>query len=108
MQPYPDFNDSGKNSTTTSVVPFLLGAVLGAGIALLLAPAHGRETRKRVGETVKRFGGNARQALEHTREGMNDLKHDAKAAFDKGRQEYLRSRKHEVEPGTRPTQTPAM
>jgi len=106
MQPYPDFNDNGKSST--SIAPFLLGAVLGAGIALLLAPAHGRETRKRVGDTVKRLGGNARQALQHTREGVNDLKHDAKAAFEKGRQEYMRHRKPEAEAVTRPTQTPAM
>jgi gas vesicle protein len=106
MQPYPDFNDSGKSST--SIAPFLLGAVLGAGVALLLAPAHGRETRKRVGDTVKRLGGNARQVLQHTREGMSDLKHDAKAAFEKGRQEYLRHRKPEVEPVSRPTQTPAI
>ena len=105
MQPYPDFNDSGKGSTP--LAPFLIGALVGAGVALLLAPAHGRETRKRVGDTVKRLGGNARQALQHTREGMNDLKHDAKAAFEKGRQEYMRHRRPEVETGTRPAQTPA-
>jgi gas vesicle protein len=107
MQPYPDFNDSSGKSSTP-LAPFLIGAVLGAGIALLLAPAHGRETRRRVGDTVKRLGGNARQALEHTREGVNDFKHDAKAAFEKGRQEYMRHRKPEVESGTRPTQTPAI
>jgi len=106
MQPYPDFNESGRSSTP--LAPFLIGAVVGAGIALLLAPAHGRETRKRVGETVKRLGGNARQAIQRTREGMDDLKHDAKAAFEKGRQEYMRHRGSDVETGTRSTQTPAM
>jgi gas vesicle protein len=106
MQPYPDFSDNGRGSA--SIAPFLLGAVLGAGIALLLAPAHGRDTRKRVGDTMKRLGGNARQAIQHTREGMSDLKHDAQGAFEKGRQEYMRSRKPEGEPGTRPTQAPAV
>jgi gas vesicle protein len=85
MQPYPDFTESGKLSP--SIAPFLMGALVGAGIALLLAPAHGRETRKRVGDTVKRLGGNA---------------------FEKGRQEYMRHRKPEVEPGARSAQAPAI
>jgi len=90
MQEYPDFNESGKS--TASFAPFMFGAALGAGIALLLAPAHGRDTRKRVGSTVKKWGDGARQALIRTRDNLNDIKHDAKSAIDKGRQEYLRSR----------------
>src|SRR5690349_21396140 len=40
MQEYPDFNDNEKSSP--KIGPFVIGAMLGAGIALLLAPAHGR------------------------------------------------------------------
>lgn len=90
MQEYPDFNNSVRN--TTSITPFMVGAVLGAGIALLLAPAHGKDTRKRVGSTVKRWGDGARQALKHTRENLNEIGHDAKSAIEKGRQEYMRTR----------------
>jgi len=41
---------------TSSVVGFMLGAVIGAGIALLMAPDSGRETRKRRGRQ-RRSGG---------------------------------------------------
>ncbi|HEY2923482.1 MAG TPA: YtxH domain-containing protein [Candidatus Eisenbacteria bacterium] len=99
MQEYPDLNDSGRNAT--NITPFVFGAVLGAGIALLLAPAHGRDTRKRVGTTVKHWGEGARQALKRTRENLNDFKHDAKSAIEKGRQEYLRTRSPEAESGIR-------
>jgi|SRR2546428_12690466 len=102
MQEYPDFNDSGKSSA--SITPFMFGALLGAGIALLLAPAHGKDTRKRVGSTVKKWGDGARQVFTRTRDNLNDLKHDAKSAINKGRQEYLRSR----DSGTRSTQSPTV
>jgi gas vesicle protein len=100
MQEYPDFNGSGRNAT--SITPFMLGAVLGAGIALLLAPAHGKDTRKRVGSTVKRWGDGARHAIKRTRENLNDFSHDAKSAIEKGRQEYLRTR---TESGARTSPT---
>jgi hypothetical protein len=34
---------------------FLAGAVIGAGVALLLAPASGEETRRRLSHTAKRL-----------------------------------------------------
>jgi gas vesicle protein len=100
MQEYPDFIDSGKSST--KITPFMFGAVLGAGIALLLAPGHGKDTRRRVGHTVRRLGDNARQVFKRTSENLNEIKRDAKSAIDKGRQEYMRSRRPEDQLGTRP------
>jgi len=70
----------------------MIGAILGAGIALLLAPAHGRDTRRRVGSTVKRLGQNTGQVFKRTRDQIDKVKHDAKSAIDKGRQEYMRSK----------------
>jgi gas vesicle protein len=90
MQEYPDFNDSGKGSAP--IGPFVIGAMLGAGIALLLAPAHGRETRRRFGSTVKQLGTNAKHVIDRARGSMDDMKDDAKSAIDKGRQEYNRNR----------------
>ena len=90
MQEYPDFNDSGKNPAR--ITPFVFGAVLGAGLALLLAPAHGRDTRRRVGSSMKQLGSNAKDVFQRTKESMNDIKNDAKSAIDKGRQEYMKNR----------------
>jgi len=103
MQEYSDFNNNGKNSA--SIAPVIFGAVLGAGIALLLAPAHGKDTRRRVGHTAKRLGDGARQAFQRTRDRLKDVKRDAKAAIDKGRQEYVRSRGDE---GMRASHSPAL
>ena len=50
-------NDSGGTGIT--MTGFLLGAVVGAGIALLLAPGTGDETRRKLGETAKRIGSKA-------------------------------------------------
>ena len=103
MQEYPDFSDSGKGPA--KIGSLMIGAILGAGIALLLAPAHGRDTRRRVGSTVKRFGENAGQVLKRTRDQIGKVKDDAKSAIDKGRQEYMRSKD---QPGLRPSQAPAV
>jgi gas vesicle protein len=90
MQEYPDFSENEKGSA--KIGPFVIGAMLGAGVALLLAPAHGRETRRRFGSSVKPLGTNAKPVIDRARGGMDDLKNDAKSAMDKGRQEYSRSR----------------
>ena len=90
MQEYPDFSDTEKNSS--KIGSLMLGAILGAGIALLLAPAHGRDTRRRVGSTVKRFGEGAGQAFKRTRDQIDKVTGDAKSAIDKGRQEFMRSK----------------
>ena len=40
------------SSASSVLVAFLFGALTGAGIALLLAPRSGRETREAIGERV--------------------------------------------------------
>jgi gas vesicle protein len=89
MQEYPDFNDSGKNPA--KIGPFVFGAMLGAGIALLLAPAHGRDARRVVGHKAKQIGSGAKNLLQKARHGVNDVKNDAASAIDRGRQEYRSS-----------------
>jgi gas vesicle protein len=90
MQEYPDFSDTQKR--TVKIGPFVIGAMLGAGIALLLAPAHGRETRRVVGNKAKELGSNAKTLIDRARGGMEDVKNDAKSAIDRGRQEFNRNR----------------
>ncbi len=45
-----------RNRTLENLGLITLGAVAGAGVALLLAPAPGRETREKVGRELNRLG----------------------------------------------------
>jgi hypothetical protein len=71
---------------------FLIGALIGAGLALLLAPAAGRDTRRRLRSTAKQFGSNAKNAIGRTRESFQGVREDARSAMQHGREEYRRSR----------------
>lgn len=66
---------SHKETQARSIlVPFLVGGVVGAGIALLLAPKSGRELRKDITDL----------ALE-TREKVTKTIEDGKNLYDEGR-----------------------
>ena len=52
---------------------FGIGAVAGAGVALLLAPATGKETRERIGGEVERLAGLANEKIREVREQAPSL-----------------------------------
>ena len=84
---------SNDNSRTSAMMTgFLLGSIVGAGIALLFAPATGQETRRVLRERARRLGSDAQDVVNRTREGFEGVKKDAKSAFDAGREAYTRSR----------------
>ena len=67
-----------------AIVGLCAGAVLGAGIALLLAPSAGPETRRKLGQTVKRWGSDLKDVVKErlesggsfeTREGHESYSH---------------------------------
>jgi len=47
---------------------FLIGAVCGAGLALLLAPSTGGVTRRKLGETVRKLGSRASEVVGRVRD----------------------------------------
>jgi len=58
-----------------------VGAVIGAGAALLFAPSSGRETRQRLGEEANKLGGAATDAIrEHKDEAFRTLSQVANGA----------------------------
>jgi hypothetical protein len=59
----------GGGSTGITMAGFLVGAIFGAGVALLLAPAPGGETRRRLGDTARRLGDAASEAVDRARHG---------------------------------------
>ncbi len=82
---------------------FLVGALVGAGLALLFAPQTGEETQEEIRERAKKFRGvaeerikEAQQALELRLEGVREELHERvdqiKEAVDSGRQAAVEAR----------------
>ncbi len=63
------------------IFSFFLGGLIGAGVALLLAPKPGRETR----EKIKEFAGEAREKAE---EVIDQVKGKVTTAVEKGKELY--------------------
>lgn len=70
-------DDTGGGTVFTA---FLLGALAGAALALMYAPAPGDETRRRLADRAREGCEQANKALERGR-----------AAFEKARREAARS-----------------
>ena len=79
--------DTRDNHSTALMMGFLAGAVLGAGIALLVAPDSGEQTRRRLGETAKRLQSTARHRLDHLKATLADR---GKEAVSAGRDAFER------------------
>jgi len=62
--------------TNKVLVGFLCGAAVGAGIALLTAPASGEETRKRIGATARKVASTTRERFNRIRGRFGELGHD--------------------------------
>lgn len=87
-----------KKETTNVLVAFMLGAVAGGVTALLLAPASGEETRKRLGEGLRRAKDKAKEHLDSAKEIAELQKEAIKEAYLEGKQAYQRAVKKEKEP----------
>jgi gas vesicle protein len=81
--------DSGAG---TIVVAFALGALAGAAIALLVAPASGEETRRMLAERAREGREKAGEAARQGRELWNRQRENLATAFDRGREAYEQAR----------------
>jgi gas vesicle protein len=66
----------------SSVGWLLLGAAVGAGMALLFAPASGAETRRRISRSARRLKETAADALDEIRDEFDDLTDKASEKLD--------------------------
>jgi gas vesicle protein len=77
------------------VTGLLIGTAIGAGLALLLAPASGVETRRRLGETTKQLKDGAQDKLNQVKQTFS--KDGAKprdigsGSFADGRDDFRRA-----------------
>ena len=76
----------------TILVTFVLGALAGAAVALLLAPATGEETRRILGEKAKEGRDKASDAARQGREFINRQRDNLATAIDRGRDAYNQAR----------------
>jgi len=75
-----------------SFFSFLLGAVVGASIALLMAPAPGDETRRKLKDTAKRLGSTVNDTVSSAKDELKNRADDVRSAVSAGRDSYSRSR----------------
>ena len=89
-------DDSGAAGTV--VVAFILGAVTGAAVALLMAPTTGDEMRRMLGEKAREGRTRANEAAQHGREFFNRQRQHLSSAVERGREAYDQARGGSVPP----------
>jgi gas vesicle protein len=82
----------GGSSITQTLMGFALGAAVGAGLALLLAPASGRRTRQRLASTARRWSESAGNTVDQARDTVSELGTDARSAIKAGQDAFLHDR----------------
>lgn len=81
------------NHAATVLVSFALGAIAGAAIALLYAPAAGEDTRKRLAAKAREGRERATKAAHDSREFITRQKQNLTTAVEKGREAFDQARK---------------
>jgi gas vesicle protein len=93
-------DDGGAAGTV--IVAFVLGAVTGAAVALLMAPATGEETRRILAEKAREGRQRAIDAARQGREFVNKQRENISSAIDRGREAYEQARSTAERPATGP------
>ena len=83
--------DDGGDAGTI-IVSFLLGAIAGAAVALLVAPATGDEMRRILAEKAKEGRDRASDAARQGREFVNRQRDTLSSAIERGREAYNQAR----------------
>jgi gas vesicle protein len=86
----------------TVIVAFVLGAVTGAAVALLMAPVTGEETRRVLADKAREGRQRATEAARQGREFVNRQKDNITTAVERGREAYEQARNSAARPATRP------
>ena len=75
------------------LVAFILGAVSGAAVALLYAPASGRETREYLGERAGEARAKAEEAAAKGRDVLTQGRETLSTAIERGKEAYQQARR---------------
>jgi gas vesicle protein len=91
MNENPYLNDVSR-SGPGGITGFMLGAIVGAGVALLFAPAAGGDTRRRLGDTAKKLGSAAKDKLEDGKNTAKEYLESGRQAIESGREGFANAR----------------
>ena len=81
-----------KDNSGTFMVAFVMGALTGAAVALLFAPASGEETREFLGQKAREGKEKAREAMEQGREYYRNNRDNLVTAVERGREAFEQAR----------------
>ena len=88
-------NNSGSSGSV--LVAFVIGAIAGAAVALLYAPAAGEETRRKIADRAREGREKAEDLARRGREAASDLARRGREAADdltrRGREAFEQARK---------------
>lgn len=70
------------------LVSFLLGSLVGAGIALLIAPQSGKETREKIKEYAENVKEKAAESVQKVKSVLEEKKTVLSAAVEAGKEAY--------------------
>ena len=74
------------------MVAFMLGAIAGAAVARLVAPATGEETRRKLGEKAREGRDKASEAARQGREFLRNQRDGLSTAFERGKEAFEQAR----------------
>jgi gas vesicle protein len=83
-------DDSGAAGAV--IMAFVLGAVTGAAVALLMAPATGEDMRRTLADKARDARERAEEAARQGREFVDRQRSTVTSAFERGREAYEQAR----------------
>lgn len=86
-----------ENNGGSMMVGVLLGAVIGAGLALMFAPMAGRDARRHIGDAARRLKSGTQDRVDGLLGAIKEGAGDVGAAIDAGKEAYRHSAERAAE-----------
>jgi len=87
---------TSEKKESSLVVPFLVGGIVGAGIALLLAPKSGKELRQDIKDVASSTKKRITTAVDKGNELLEEGKVAVKTAIEAGKTAYAEERDRHI------------